>query len=327
MKILVLTAAEVRQAIRMKIAIDVMKTAFRDFSMDNSQAPLRSKISADKSNGTVLLMPAITDSDLAIKIVSVFDNNHHLALPLIHAMIIVLDVSTGKPLALLEGGSITAIRTGAASGAATDVLARNDAKSVAIIGSGVQARTQLEAVCTVRKIEKAWVYSPNTEHVEIFASEMSGREPIPDDLCVVTSSMEAIQDADIICTATTSNTPVFDGNYIKKGTHVNAIGSFTPKMQEVDSETIRKSLVVVDSRQSVLSESGDLIIPIEANIVKENHIHAELGEIISNKISGRTDKDQITCFKSCGVAVQDVAAAQIVVEEAKRLGLGTVVSL
>ncbi|HJO90391.1 MAG TPA: hypothetical protein QF606_01855 [Anaerolineales bacterium] len=327
MKILVLTAAEVRQAIRMKIAIDVMKTAFRDFSMDNSQAPLRSKISADKSNGTVLLMPAITDSDLAIKIVSVFDNNHHLALPLIHAMIIVLDVSTGKPLALLEGGSITAIRTGAASGAATDVLARNDAKSVAIIGSGVQARTQLEAVCTVRKIEKAWVYSPNTEHAEIFASEMSGREPIPDDLCVVTSSMEAIQDADIICTATTSNTPVFDGNYIKKGTHVNAIGSFTPKMQEVDPVTISKSLVVVDSRKSVLEEAGDLIIPIEANIVKKDHIHAELGAIISNTLLGRTNRNQITYFKSCGVAVQDVAAAQLAVQEAKRLGLGTVISL
>ena len=327
MKILVLTASEVRQAIHMKIAIDVMKTAFKDFSMDNSQAPLRSKISADKSNGTVLLMPAITNSDLAIKIVSVFDNNQHLSLPLIHAMIIVLDVSTGKPLALLEGGSITAIRTGAASGAATDVLARNDAKSVAIIGSGVQAQTQIEAVCTVRTIEKVWVYSPNTEHAEIFASKMSGREPIPDDLCVVRSPMEAIQDADIICTATTSNTPVFDGNYIKKGAHINAIGSFTPKMQEVDPLTISKSLVVVDSRQSVLKEAGDLIIPIEANIVQKDHIHAELGEIISNKLLGRTDKDQITYFKSCGVAVQDVAAAQLAVQEAKRLGLGTVISL
>ena len=327
MKILVLTAAEVRQAIRMKIAINVMKTAFRDFSMDNSQAPLRSKISADKSNGTVLLMPAITDSDLAIKIVSVFDNNQHLALPLIHAMIIVLDVSTGKPLALLEGGSITAIRTGAASGAATDILARNDAKSVAIIGSGIQARTQLEAVCAVRAIEKAWVYSPNTKHAEDFASEMSGSGSIPHNLHVAPSSMEAVQNADIVCTATTSNTPVFDGNHIKKGAHINAIGSFTPKMQEVDHLTISKSLVVVDSRQSVLKEAGDLIVPIEANIVQKDHIHAELGEIISNKLLGRTDKDQITYFKSCGVAVQDVAAAQLAVQEAKRLGLGTVISL
>ena len=327
MKILVLTAAEVRQAIRMKIAIDVMKTAFRDFSMDNSQAPLRSKISADKSNGTVLLMPAITDSDLAIKIVSVFDNNQHLALPLIHAMIIVLDVSTGKPLALLEGGSITAIRTGAASGAATDILARNDAKTVAIIGSGVQARTQLEAVCAVRAIEAAWVYSPNTKHAEDFASEMSGSGSIPHDLHVAPSSMEAVQNADIVCTATTSNTPVFDGNYIKKGTHVNAIGSFTPKMQEVDPVTISKSLVVVDSRKSVLEEAGDLIIPIEANIVKKDHIHAELGAIISNTLLGRTNRNQITYFKSCGVAVQDVAAAQLAVQEAKRLGLGTVISL
>ena len=327
MKILVLTAAEVRQAVRMQIAIGVMKTAFRDFSMDNSQAPLRSKISADKSNGTVLLMPAITDKDLAIKIVSVFDNNQHLALPLIHAMIIVLDVSTGKPLALLEGGSITAIRTGAASGAATDILARNDAKSVAIIGSGIQARTQLEAVCAVRAIEQAWIYSPNTKHAEDFASEMSGSGSIPHNLHVAPSSMEAVQNADIVCTATTSNTPVFDGNHIKKGAHINAIGSFTPKMQEVDPVTISKSLVVVDSRQSVLKEAGDLIVPIEANIVQKDHIHAELGEIISNKLLGRTDKDQITYFKSCGVAVQDVAAAQLAVQEAKRLGLGTVISL
>ena len=327
MKILVLTASEVRQAIHMKIAIDVMKTAFKDFSMDNSQAPLRSKISADKSNGTVLLMPAITDKDLAIKIVSVFDNNQHLALPLIHAMIIGLDVSTGKPLALLEGGSITAIRTGAASGAATDILARNDAKSVAIICSGIQARTQLEAVCAVRAIEQAWIYRPNTKHAEEFASEMSGSGSIPHNLHVAPSSMEAVQNADIVCTATTSNTPVFDGNHIKKGAHINAIGSFTPKMQEVDPVTISKSLVVVDSRQSVLEEAGDLIIPIEANIVQKDHIHAELGEIISNKLLGRTDKDQITYFKSCGVAVQDVAAAQLAVQEAKRLGLGTVISL
>ncbi|MDP6770804.1 MAG: hypothetical protein QF704_08930, partial [Anaerolineales bacterium] len=125
----------------------------------------------------------------------------------------------------------------------------------------------------------------------------------------------------------TSNTPVFDGHYIKRGTHINAIGSFTPKMQEVDPTTISKSLVVVDARQSVLAEAGDLIIPIEANIVNEEHIHAELGEIISNKLLGRTDKDQITYFKSCGVAVQDVAASQTAVQEAKRLGIGTVISL
>lgn len=327
MEILVLTDAEVRQAIRMQAAINIMKTAFRDLSTGIAHAPLRSNTSIDGSNGKVLLMPAITNSDLAIKVVSIFEDNPSRKLPLIHAMIIVLDIATGQPLALLEGGSITAIRTGAASGAATDILARDDAKSVAIIGSGVQARTQLEAVCTVRNIEKVWIYSPNITHAENFASEMCSKEVIPHMVNVVTSPMEAVQGADIICTATTSSTPVFDGATIKKGTHINAIGSFTPEMQEVDSETIRKSLVVVDSRQSVLSESGDLIIPIEANIVKENHIHAELGEIISNKISGRTDKDQITYFKSCGVAVQDVAAAQIVVEEAKRLGLGTVVSL
>ncbi len=327
MKILVLTAAEVRQAIRMQAAIDIMKTAFRDLSTGNAQAPLRSKISVGGSNGTVLLMPAITNSGLAIKVVSVFGNNPSRALPLIHAIIMVLDTATGQPIALLEGGSITAIRTGAASGAATDILARSDANSVAIIGSGVQARTQLEAVCTVRNIETVWIFSPNTKHAENFASEMDGKDSIPQAINVVTSSMVAVQNADIICTATTSNTPVFDGTNIKKGTHINAIGSFTPEMQEVDSETISKSLVVVDSRQSVLSESGDLIIPIEAGKVKEDHIHAELGEIISNKISGRTSPDQITYFKSCGVAVQDVAAAQIAVEEAKLLGLGTVVSL
>jgi ornithine cyclodeaminase/alanine dehydrogenase-like protein (mu-crystallin family) len=334
MKLRILSAADVKKALPMTQAIEGMKEAFAQLSIGQAEVPLRSRVevrafSSNLSRGTTLVMPAHLQRSqaLAVKIVSVFPHNPALDLPLIHGLVLVLDAESGQPLALLEGGELTAVRTGAGSGAATDLLTRSDAAVVAIIGSGVQARTQLEAVCTVRPIEEVRVYSPDQDHAAAFAVDMAGVGPIPDRMVVVDSAATAVTDADIICAATTSDTPVFPGSKLKPGAHVNGVGSYTPTMQEVDSDTIRRALVVVDARSAVLAEAGDLIIPIEQGLIDESHIHAELGEIVLGMKNGRTDPDQITYFKSVGVAVQDAIAGQIAYANALKHDLGTVVEL
>jgi ornithine cyclodeaminase/alanine dehydrogenase-like protein (mu-crystallin family) len=196
---------------------------------------------------------------LGLKVVSVFNSNPSRSLPLIHALVLVVDAETGQPQALIEGSALTAIRTGAASGAATDLLARPDASVVAILGSGVQARRQLEAVCTIRKVESVLVYS--LAGTEAFVEEMAGKGSIPNDIQIVESPAAAIRGADIICTATTSRTPVFNGHDLKPGTHINGIGSFTPDMREIDSVTVQRARVVVDSREAALAEPAICLSP------------------------------------------------------------------
>jgi ornithine cyclodeaminase len=329
MSVRFLNAQEVQRALPMADAIRAMKTAYAQLSSGEADMPLRSRIGFRETDGVTLFMPAYLPQDgaLAIKIVSVFPKNPHQGLPTIHALVIALDPATGQPLGLLAGGSLTAIRTGAGSGAATDVLANRDANAVAIIGSGTQARTQLEAVCCVRHIRRVWVFSSNAEHARAFASEMAGRKGIPVDIQVARSANEAVSAADIICTATTSHCPVFDGREVKPGCHINAVGSFTPDMVELDLETLKRARVVVDSRQAALEEAGELIRPIRAGQYTERDIHAELGEIILGKAEGRTEAEQITLFKSVGVAVQDAAAAAVALRNAEADGLGDVIDL
>jgi len=322
-----LNAQAMVEALPMRDAIEGMKAAFEQFSAGEADVPLRARVNSDA--GTTLVMPAYLQrsDDLGVKIVSVYPDNSELGLPTIYALVIALDPQTGQPTALLEGSTLTAIRTGAGSGAATDVLARADASSVAIIGSGVQARTQLEAVCTVRSITDVYVYSRTRGNAEAFAEQVAGQGPIPERVVVTDSANEAVQQADIVCTATTSSTPVFDGEALRPGTHINAVGSYTPQMQEVDATTIQRALVTVDSLESVMAEAGDLVVPIEAGIISQEHIHAEIGDVLSGKAVGRTSDEQITYFKSVGIAVQDAISASIALQHAERNNLGTVLSL
>ena len=329
MEIRILTGEEVRLALPMPKTIEIIKEAFRQLSAGKATVPLRTRIEVTDQEGVALFMPALlhTTRDLAIKIVSVFPRNTDLELPTIHAVVVAIDPDTGRPLALIEGGSLTAIRTGAASGAATDLLARSGSRQVAIFGSGVQARTQLEAVCAVRDIEAAWVYSIDLEGAQTFAEEMGGVGRIPAQIKVAGEPIEALSAADVICTATTSSTPVFSGRDLRPGTHINAVGAFTPEMQELDEHTVERAYVVVDSRAAALAEAGDLMIPIQKGLIREDHIRAELGEIVSGDAPGRTSDDQITLFKSVGVAVQDAAAAGLALRRAEELGLGQLVEL
>lgn len=313
----------------MALAIEGMKGAYRRLSADRADLPQRSSVPLDDLDSLAFFMPAAIrdDHQMAVKVVTVVPGNAGRGLPTIHALVLAFDPETGSPLALLEGGSLTAIRTGAGSGAATDVLARRDAHTAAIIGSGAQAETQLQAVCTVRQIRKVLVYSPNPEHRQSFANRWAGQAPVPNDVQAIASADEAVAVADIVCTATTSSAPVFSGSKLQPGTHINAVGSFQPHMEELDLETLKKGLVVVDSMEAAMQEAGELLGPIERGEYGQGSIHAELGQILNGQASGRSSRDQITVFKSVGVAVQDAAAAALAIERAQDLGLGTTVEL
>lgn len=323
---LILDAQDVRKALPMRGAIEAMKQAYASLSDGQAEAPLRTRLPIPNHDALAIFMPAYVHTEeadaLAVKIVSIFPNNPARGLPYIQAAVLAFDAGTGNVSAMLEGGSLTAIRTGAGSGAAIDLLARKDSKVVAIFGAGAQGRTQLEAACSVRSVEKAWVFDSDPKRVEAFVNEMAGQGPIPSTLEPAPTPQAAVKDADIICTATTSTTPVFADADLKPGVHISAIGSYTPEMVEVPAETIVRAKVVVDSRAATLEETGDLIQPIRAGLLNESHIHAELGEIILGRKPARTTQHEITYFKSVGVAVQDAIAAQLALKNAKAMGLG-----
>jgi alanine dehydrogenase len=328
---LILDKEEVNKALPMSEMISLTKGAFAALSSGEASVPQRIHLPIPAHEGISLFMPAYLQhpsfESLVVKTASVFPHNPQRNLPLIHAVVLVLEAETGCPVALLEGSSLTAIRTGAASGAATDLLARSNSQVAAIFGAGVQSRTQLEAVCSVRRFEKILIYDPNPDQSSRFATEMAGRGPVPLDIQPVNTPQEAVSRADVICCATTSNTPVFEDRHLKPGVHINGVGSYTPEMQEIPPRTIQRSYLVVDSRTAAMQEAGDLIQPIQAELFSADHIQAEIGEIAAGRKQGRGDEHQITVFKSVGVAVQDAAAAYLALVNARKLGLGKEVEL
>ncbi|MCK6626551.1 MAG: ornithine cyclodeaminase family protein [Anaerolineae bacterium] len=326
MKIRILSAADVRRALPMGEAIEAMRRAFGQLSANQADVPLRIRLQTDQ--GLLLFMPAFLrqSREIGFKVVSLWGDNPAKGLPAVIALATVIDPDTGEPKALLNGETLTAIRTGAGGGLAADLLARPDAKVVAVFGAGVQARAQLEAACAVRPINEVRIFSRTPARVEAFAAEVSAWPDAPQ-VVVAGSRREAVTGADIIITATTSEKPVFDGRDLSPGTHVTGVGSYTPHMQEVDEETVRRSKIVVDSLQACLAEAGDLIVALEKNVISKLDIHAELGQIVNGERPGRESHDEITFFKSVGVAVQDAAAANAVLRAAESQGLGTVVEL
>ena len=323
---LILNADEVRQALPMDQTIAAMKDAFASLSNGTAVVPLRTRLSISNHDALSLFMPAYMQSDsggaLAVKVVSLFPKNPSRGLAYIQAAVLVLDAETGRAIALLEGSALTAIRTGAGSGAAIDLLARKDSQVVAIFGTGPQGRTQLEAACAARNIETAFIYNPTQEKAQAFAEQLTGYYSMPKDIRVAKSPREAVEYADIICTATSSIRPLFEDKDVKSGTHISAIGGYTPEMQELPVETVARARIVVDSYATVMDEAGDIVQAIQAGLIKESDIHAELGEIVLGKKSGRQSEDEITFFKSVGNAVQDAAAAQLALQNAREMKLG-----
>lgn len=320
MSIRILSAADVRAALPMPKAIDAMRHAYSQLSAGKAIAPPRQHIPTDQ--GVTLIMPAYlpTRSEFGIKVVSVYDDNPNLNLSRITATVLVLNPTTGIPKAFMDGASLTAIRTGAGGGVAADLLARKDAKTVGLFGAGVQARSQLQAVMAVRDITRVNLISRTQASAQQLATEISEWADAPE-VNLVSTPQQVVTDADIVLCATTSATPLFDGNALQSGTHITAVGTFVPEKREVDTTTIRRSdRIVVDSREACLEEAGDLIIP-------NAEIDAEIGEIVNGDKPGRQSDDEITFFKSVGVAVQDAVAASVVLAEAESKALGTLIEI
>ena len=320
MLIRILSAADVRTALPMPKAIDAMRHAYGQLSAGKVNAPPRQHLSTDK--GVTLLMPAHLPerNEFGIKVVSVYDDNPNLGLPRITATVLVLDPATGLPKAFMDGSSLTAIRTGAGGGVAADLLARSDAKTVGLFGAGVQARAQLRAVMAVRDIASVNLMSRTKASAQQLATEISAWTDAPE-VNLVSNPEQVVEDAEIVICATTSATPLFNGNALRPGTHITAVGTFVPEKREVDTTTLRRSnRIVVDSREACLEEAGDLIIPNAA-------IDAEIGEIVNGDKQGRQSDDEITFFKSVGVAVQDAVAGSVILAAAEAKGLGTLVEM
>jgi ornithine cyclodeaminase/alanine dehydrogenase-like protein (mu-crystallin family) len=322
---LLLTRSDLQRALPMSEAIDFVKGAFIELSTGRAIIPLRMTVPLEEHGGSTLFMPgylSLSDA-LAIKVVSVRNRNPERGLPLIHALVILIDPATGEPLAAIEGGYLTALRTGAASGLATDLLARKDAEVAAIFGAGVQARTQISAIASVRPVKRFWIYGRRRDQVEELINTVGPQLDSSIELLAALSPSHAIRDSDVVCTATTSHVPVFNGEDLKAGSHINGVGSFTPDMQEVDCLTLRRaSKIVVDSRQGALSEAGDLLVAISRGQIQPSDLYAEIGEIAAGLRPGRENGSEITYFKSVGNAVQDVAIAQALYHRARINNLG-----
>lgn len=324
----VLSRADVQASVNMPDAIEAVRHAFIQLSTGQATVPVRTALPVPP-NAVALVMPAhlAASRGLGLKVVTVYPNNPTAGLPLIHALVVVLDAATGAPVAAVEGGWLTALRTGAGAGVATDLLARPDARTLTVFGAGVQAETQLLAVCAVRNIERVILCERTPSRAHALADRLAGRNRVPQTIEVSLDPAQAAGQADVICTATTSPTPVFPGAAVRPGTHLNAIGAFTTHTREVDGEVIRRARLVVDERAAAEAEAGDLVIPWRAGETPGPDGWTELGEIAAGLAPGRQSADEITFFKSVGNAVQDVAVAGVAVSRAASLGLGVVVGL
>ena len=322
----ILRAADIARALPMSKAIEAMRTAFAAHAEGRVQAPPRAVLHTGAVRGATLVMPGALESEtsalLAVKVVSVFPQNAEHGLPSIHATVLASDPATGVPQALLDGASLTAIRTAAACGLATDLLARPESRVLAVFGSGVHARTQVQAVCAVRSIDVVRIFNPHRDSAAAMAEELSAQSGMPDEILPARTSAEALRGADVACTATTSRVPVFEDRDLPDGIHLNAVGSFHAGDREIPGETVARARVVVDDREAALDEAGDLLIPLSQGLIGRGHIHCDLGSLVLGLCEGRAAERQITFFKSVGLAVQDLVAVQTVLRAARRLGLG-----
>lgn len=329
---LVLSRHHVEQVLTMEDAIAAVADGYRQLAQGNVAMPQRAATVVEPHNGIHLSMPAFVSGvgddagTLAIKIVTVFsDNPARYDKPTIQGVVLLHDAATGEPLALMDAEHLTAMRTGAASGVATQALARPDSRVATVLGSGTQAVTQLLAVCTVLPIERAWVYSLNADGDRQFAERMSAQLGLPVERAA--DLRAAVSAADVICTATTSQKPLFDGAWLREGTHVNGIGSYTRTMRELDTATIVRSRLFVDGRTAAQTEAGDILIPMAEGAITYEHVVGEIGAVLLGQVSGRTSTTDITVFKSVGMAVQDAVVAPLVYRRALERGLGQRVEL
>jgi len=322
--VLFLSQSEVNSLLTMRECIDVVEEGFRELTFGTAKLPRRVSLQIPVEDGWLGVMPAFLThaGSLATKIVTVYPHNAtKYNIPSVSAAIVLNNIETGRVETVMEGSQVTAMRTGAVSGVAAKHLARDDATRVGLFGAGVQARKQLQAIREVRKITSVAVYDTNKELAKNLAAQASADGSLT--VSVADNPDEAVQNSDIVITATTSSTPVFNGGVLRPGTHVSAIGAFTPTMRELDSTTVSTSKIVVDSIEAALEEAGDILIPLKEGVIQRQDIWAELGEIVTGRKRGRTSEEEKTVFKSVGLGIQDAAVAKLVFQKARSQGIGT----
>lgn len=330
MQIRLISARDLKQAIPMSRAVGAMARAFSALSSGEAKVPLR--IHMEGGGVTTLAMPAYLPAGegfpeaLSVKVVTVSGENRSRGLPSVQALVVVFHPTTGVPLALVEGASLTALRTGAASGLATQLMANPEASVLTVFGAGIQARTQVEAIHAVRPLTSLRIVSRGGESARIMARELRD-VGCPFTVDAVDSPTAALEGADLVATATDSATPVFPGPAVEPGTHVNAVGAYTPAMREVDGVLVGRSRVVVDSREGALAEAGDLTGAFQAGEASPSVVIGELGEVVAGTIVARTSPTDITLFKSVGSGAQDAVIAGMLVQALERGEVGREVEL
>lgn len=324
---LLLNNQDMQRVFTIKDAIDAIKQAYSIYSQGKCVMPLRVNIDMPKEKGQSLFMPAYVEEPgtAGIKVVSVFPGNIDKGLPAISAKMLLLDAKTGQVCCTMDGTYLTQLRTGAASGAATELLAKKDAENLVLFGTGGQAAAQLEAVLSVRNFKQVKVVGRSMDKTAAFAEKMQRElKSYGADISVCRDVDEAVSEADVITVVTNSKVPVFDGSKVRKGTHINGVGSYTPEMQELDEYIVcHADRIFVDSLEAALSEAGDLIVPMNKGLLNESSITGELGDIITGKLPGRIDPEEITIFKTVGIAVTDVVTAESIYRRALAAGVGT----
>ncbi len=323
MKTLVLGWEEVTKLLTMSECIKVMREALRALAKGEAVLPLRQIVRQPDGKGFLGVMPAYLGNlpAIGIKALSVFPGNTGTPYESHQGAVLLFETKNGRLLSMQDASSITAIRTAAVSGVATELLARKDVSTLGILGSGTQATTHLEAMLTVRKaIQKVLVWSRNPDHAKAFVQYESGRRAL--DFKVLDSPEGAVSGADIICTTTGANSPILKGTWLSPGTHINVVGG-GPGVREVDSETVVKSRLFVDRRESVQNEADDFKIPKQEGLITDAHIRGEIGEVLIAKVQGRSSPNEITLFRSLGLAVEDLAAANYLYNQAVAKKMGT----
>lgn len=324
MKTLVLSHEEVLQLLPIKECIAVMRDALCALADGKAYQPLRTIIRPPDAKGVMGLMPSYVSGDCAafgLKAICVFPGNPAKGMDSHQGAVLLFSAETGELLAMMNASAITAIRTAAVSGVATDLLAQAGAGNLAIIGSGVQARTHLAAMSEVRSIKRCRIASRHFEHAQNFCEEMAQDFLFP--LEPVETIAEALDGADLIVTATTAIEPIVQREWISDGAHLNLVGSSSPKAREVDSETMAAVSLFVDRRESTLNEAGDYLLAARKGVIGADHIRAEIGEVLKGEQPGRTSANEITCFKSLGIGIEDLFAAEYLYRTAKEKKLGS----
>jgi ornithine cyclodeaminase len=321
----ILTAGQVRSLLPMPACIDLMERTLRTLALGGAVLPLRTVLRLPGGRGVFGTMPAWLSEPaaLGLKAIAVFPGNQGTGLDSHQGLVLLFDPERGTPLAILDASSITAIRTAAVSGAATRALAREEASHLAILGSGVQARTHLDAMRSVRTLGRVRVWSPSRERLDRFVAWARATHGLAVE--AATDARTAVQGADVVCTVSASPTPVLEGAWLAPGAHLNAVGASLPGARELDTWAVARSRLFVDRRESALSEAGDFLLARSEGAIGDDHIVGEIGEVFAGQIAGREDPRQITLFKSLGLAVEDLAAGSYVLRAAEAAGIGTVV--